>query len=520
MPGGKYVVLLRMILLLSLVTFLHGYVTASSHFMVNHLDTSFRSNEARIGNFPLRKQDMYLKKEFPQYDFSHYVLSSSIITNFHYVYTSDTSPQLEGRGLKSNINQYYGDYKYDHYYRTNGFSTFARGWIAFSTLGQAVGCGIAWKSTETIGRYGFVYSHMFRNKSNLHLSFCRRQTLLCGAVSLLVLLCLHLVVSPDMDTFSEFTVVYPISDHTSTTNVPPKNIVVDVSFSTMFYVLSWALRFVMGIPLGVILVTSILYASELPLPQSRGYYMSYLSLAHLAGVWSSLLITLIFHHHSDVSTFSILPHKSDWKTAKFELYSQAIHAVGNEWRWHIVIPLLCTIIVLIGFQSRTNWLILTPESPYWLLANDRTTLPTSSIASKSKEKHKSAESSDTSNKFFMDPTMDAQAALYLIRGGGKTSSAMREVTVEFSNMYRALAQDAVANQSWQDLCLGTSDISLRYRLLLVWILMSVQVLSGPFLFFELMRWFSLLLFGRDPYLAGDDDEIAEGRYVFFQVANH
>lgn len=355
-------------------------------------------------------------------------------------------------------------------------------------------------------------------------SYHRKQTILLALACLLVVLCVQVLATPDMG-FTHFT-DSPLSrnrhesesqsqsseeqqytPHDSTPRV------VDISFNSSFYVLSWGLRFVLGIPLGILLVTAILYTSELPLPQERGYYMAYLPLAYLAGIWLALLITLVLHHHMDTNdTFAFLSQSLSFKKEQSSEFSLAIHILGNEWRWHLVIPFLCCVALLVGFQSVTNWLILSPESPYWLLANDSTTIPSTSLTSTSTKKKIQTQTTrrppmaDASRKPTAETSMDAFTSLLLIRGGGKTPLALREVSLEFANMYRALAQDAVSEQSWRDLCLGTSDISQRYRLLLLWLLMAVQVFLGPFLLFKMSRWFSLLLLGRDPYMLGGDDD--------------
>ena len=295
--------------------------------------------------------------------------------------------------------------------------------------------------------------------------------------------------------------------------------------------MSWGLRFVLGIPLGVLLVTAILYTSELPLPQERGYYMAYLPLAYMAGIWLALLITLVLHHHVDTNDiFSFLPHPLSWKKEQLSAYSLALHILGNEWRWHLVVPFLCCVALLLGFATATNWLILTPESPYWLLANDSTTMPTTSLTSASTKKKflttkpplvtETDISISSSKRNPVETSMDAFTSLLLIRGGGKTPVALREVSLEFANLYRALAQDAVSEQSWRDLCMGTTDISQRYRLLLLWLLMGVQVFLGPFLLFKMSRWFSLLLLGRDPYVGGDDDDSGESKFILHQVRSY
>lgn len=299
--------------------------------------------------------------------------------------------------------------------------------------------------------------------------------------------------------------------------------IVDISFRTSFYVLSWGLRFLLGLPLGVLLVTAILYASELPLPQERGRYMATLPLAYLFGTWLALVVTLVLHHHVDMNdAFSFLRQPLSWKKEKLSAYSLAINILGNEWRWHLLIPIMCCVAMLVGFRSATDWLILTPESPYWLLANDSTTMPTKSLISTSSKKKTSAKIMSIGGGVSAVPTetsMDAFTSLLFIRGGGKSPTALRDVHVEFANMYRALAQDAVSDQSWRDLCLGASDISLRYRLLLLWILIAVQVMLGPYLLFEMSTWFSLLLLGRDPYLGGDDDDSDESRFVHYEVCD-
>jgi hypothetical protein len=352
----------------------------------------------------------------------------------------------------------------------------------------------------------------------------RKQSLLCATGVLLVLLCLQALVCPDIGSFTTFEST-ALHDVDADAGLPGSIRMVDISFRTSFFVLSWGLRLVMGIPLGVLLVAVIVYASELPLPQERGHYMAYLPLAYLAGTWLALLITLLLHHHVNVSAFSFLANSLSWKPENLSHYSLAIRILGNEWRWHLLVPFLSCVVLLVGFNSSTNWLILTPESPYWLLANDSTTMPTTALVSASSKKRflttkqppqvTNTRVSSASTRCNVDThtTMDAYTALLLIRGGGKTPTALREVSLEFSNMYRALAQDAVSEQSWRDLCLGTSDISLRYRLLLLWILVAVQVFLGPFLLFEMSRWFSLLLLDKDPYLGGDDDEMGGDKYV-------
>jgi hypothetical protein len=320
------------------------------------------------------------------------------------------------------------------------------------------------------------------------------------------LLGVQVFVTPDMGTFSIFD-MSPSSQLVGEDNLQED--IVNISFSTSFYVISWGLRCLLGVPLGILLVTAILYAAELPLPQERGSYMAYLPLAYLVGTWLALLMTLSLHDHVDASGFSFLVDPFSGKKADYCEYRRAIQILGNEWRWHLLFPFLSCVVVLVGFETVTNWLILTPESPCWLLAHDSTTMTTSKITSASSKKKFATSKIPQSNT----TRMDAFSSLLLLRGGGKSPTAMREVSLEFSNMYRALAQDAVSDQSWRDLCLGTTDISLRYRLLLICILLVAQVFLGPHLLFEMSRRFSLLILGKDPFIGGDDDENDQEKFV-------
>lgn len=158
--GEKNTVLLRVTYLLSLVVFLQGYLTASSHFMVNHMDTAFRLNQ---GSSEIEYS--ITKNKYQQHNISSSVLSTSIITNFHYVYASDTYPQRAGSSSASisshshspSQSQHWRPSEYQseqHLFRTQGFSTFSRGWIVLMLLGQVIGSSFAWKFTDSLGRYG------------------------------------------------------------------------------------------------------------------------------------------------------------------------------------------------------------------------------------------------------------------------------------------------------------------------------------------------------------------------------
>jgi len=158
-PGDKYTVLLRITLLLSVVVFLQGYLTASSHFMVNHMDAVFRFNQGSSAIAYMKNRNIQ-DNEYHQQNFSSTVLSTSIITNFHYVYASDTYPQTTGssssRSSSSNSISRVSSQRFHQneqdLFQTHQFSTFARGWIVLMLLGQAFGSALAWKFTDTLGR--------------------------------------------------------------------------------------------------------------------------------------------------------------------------------------------------------------------------------------------------------------------------------------------------------------------------------------------------------------------------------
>jgi hypothetical protein len=150
---GKNTVLMRVTLLLSVVAFLQGYMTASSHFMVNHMDAVFRLNQPYSDvDYTKNKHKVHLQGR--QEDSASVIVSSSIITNFHYVYASDEYPQTEGSSLSHSKRFQAGHSTQPHEYlfHTHGFSSFSRGWVVWFLLGQALGSGIAWMFADSIGR--------------------------------------------------------------------------------------------------------------------------------------------------------------------------------------------------------------------------------------------------------------------------------------------------------------------------------------------------------------------------------
>jgi hypothetical protein len=147
----KCTVLFRVLLLLSVVAFLEGYLTTSAHYMVNHMDTTFRLNQGSSEIDYTKNRNKVLRRG--QKDTaSSTVLSTSIVTNFHYIYASDTYAQTEGSTASATTHPVEHERLNDRLFQTHGFSWFARGWIVCLLIGQAVGCGLAWKLTDTLGR--------------------------------------------------------------------------------------------------------------------------------------------------------------------------------------------------------------------------------------------------------------------------------------------------------------------------------------------------------------------------------
>lgn len=144
--------LLRMTLLLSVVAFLQGYMVSSAHFMVNHMDVAFRVNQRSSNMAHIKGQYRHFNEDQNDGSFSS-TLSTSIVSNFYYVYASDTYPQVEVQTGAPSTPTHLQQQEEEERIRTHEFSTFARGFIMCLLLGQAVGSALAWKLTDSLGRW-------------------------------------------------------------------------------------------------------------------------------------------------------------------------------------------------------------------------------------------------------------------------------------------------------------------------------------------------------------------------------